>query len=157
MNEMLDLESAGKNDYSILSFKACEDRDGNLSGLTFILQSESNTNNIVELSPVGDVSTECTSMLLTGGDIDEIHASYSDSKDAVVGIKYISSNGAKTFGTLLSSFEIWRFSSTNRLMGAQGRTRNNKISQLSFITYFSDCPSYSIVESYNWVDPGCFI
>ena len=54
MDELLALEEEGKNDYNVLSFHTCDD-GRKMVGIKFTLQSESNPNDIVELSPIGDM------------------------------------------------------------------------------------------------------
>ena len=105
MDELKALETDGnKNDYRLLSFVTCEDeRDSKLSGIKFILQSESDSSKIVELSPIGSMKGDCQTMIISGNEIDMIRASYSKGDGAVTAIKYYKEDGAKTFGTLLSS------------------------------------------------------
>ena len=100
---------------------------------------------------------DCDTMLLTGGGIEKLRVSYSKSDGMVTAMKFYKQDGSKTFGTMLSSYEEWDFSRTDRLMGLHGRISKNKITQLGVITYKSSCPSYTWVESYNWVEPTCFI
>jgi len=100
----------------------------------------------------------CETMFVPAGGINKIQASYSDDNNSITAIKFYKEDGAKTFGDLDNSYEEWTFSQGDRLMGIKGYLISQyKITQLSFITYAASCPSYSIVESYNWVDPNCFM
>ena len=129
MEELQALERSGtENDFRLLSFVTCESRGGTkLRGIKFILQSKSDPGNIVELSPIGDMKGDCDTVLIAGGEVKTIRASYSSDDEAVTAIKYYKEDGAKTFGTLLSSYQSWDFDRYNRVMGLQGRVKNNEI------------------------------
>ena len=71
LEELTALETDGnKNDFRLLSFVTCEGkRDSKLSGIKFILQSESDPGNIVELSPIGDMKGDCVTTIIAGGEV----------------------------------------------------------------------------------------
>ena len=71
LEELTALETDGnKNDFRLLSFVTCEGkRDSKLSGIKFILQSESDPGNIVELSPIGDMKGQCVTTIIAGGEV----------------------------------------------------------------------------------------
>ena len=93
-----------------------------MTGLQFVLQSESNASDTAELSPMGSMTGDCVTTVLTGGSIEKIQASYSEDNKSVTAIKYYKTDGAKTFGELENSYVEWSFSGVNRLMGIRGRT-----------------------------------
>ena len=93
-----------------------------MTGLQFVLQSESNASDTAELSPMGSMTGDCVTTVLTGGSIEKIQASYSEDNKSVTAIKYYKTDGAKTFGKLENSYVEWSFSGVNRIMGIRGRT-----------------------------------
>ena len=61
-------EDGNQKDFRLLSFVTCEStRSSKLSGIKFILQSESDPGNIVELSPIGNMNGNCDTVLIAGG------------------------------------------------------------------------------------------
>ena len=89
-----------------MSFVTCTNKKDILTGLQFVLQSESNASDTAELSPMGSMTGDCVTTVLTGGSIEKIQASYSEDNKSVTAIKYYKTDGAKTFGELARQLGI---------------------------------------------------
>ena len=106
------IEAIGSEQYVMKSFNTCEDDREDMVGIQFTLVDKNDDNKVVQLEPMGDVSSglTCRELKLTSGPIPKIQASYSDEDRAVNGIKYFNkANKFVEFGTVLGNYQEWVF------------------------------------------------
>ena len=136
-------EIEGLEGYVFHSFETCENGSGDMIGIQYTLVSKTDQNDIVPLSPMGNMSGICRSLILEGP-LEKIKASYSSNDKAVNAIKYYRGDASITYGTLLNPNIEWNFDESNSLIGIYGYMEGTVIKQLGFLVYSTDaslCPN----------------
>ena len=137
ISNLEEIEALGLDSWRLHAIKTCEDSEGDVSGIQFILAYvDFDETEVTRLTPIGDMTGNCQELSIVG-EIDQIRASYSRRSESVNSIKIIKDEKSKTYGTLLTPYKEWVFGDDQLLMGLHGRVVGDRITLLGTISLFT--------------------